>query len=929
MLKRKRVKVACLTLIALTLQSFQPLVLASVSDSMPLRAFLKGSKGNVQYAPESEIEKPQIPSDLFIKKPSEENPYRAGITKDRSVGIFTKNLIIYQENPEEIILPVIVANMAQVKNAKLLGIQVVESSAIIRARLDNINIPLTSIADLAATPDMVLSILISNEGLQKREIFEKGFFRPISLNFKGSHLRVGDSVTLITKANVLVDGEQAELSTQTAITVASLPLVPAGWYLGDAHLHSNFSNPGDYVPYSIHDRAVQALNKGLSWIVMTDHSDGIQSNGMSNYISTINSEQAEHSIPIGPGAEITSVSVHGDPNSISQGDALEYWVDDISPYRLPPTNKYWTGSELIYQIWHNNDYDTGFYPFPAIAHPNGNPSWTNWSNTSWQVIEVLSGSISIDWNAVDTWRSYNRTYKDAIANNAYPMYVMVSNSDAHFDASPGQYGGSWIYAPDYASERRWPIWNALFWGRVSASDGYQYGHSFASMEINGYPQGSIIHVPQYSTLNFKIKTAPLSGLTVKRVQIYGGDWTEWKRWDNPPAGDLTFSMIGPGNNWFYFAVATFANMNGQEVNQVVSNAIFVSAYPTSNLAFDDYARSLSGDVDGDGYAESVALYDYGGATTKIWALFTSGGNQVWWASQPGYFDATKCKSIVGDFNGDGKDDLAVLYNYGGSTIKIWLFFSNGSGFSAPAEAFYSTGWSWDASKVVAGDFTGDGKDDIGILYNYGGTTSALWVFPSTGSSLAYPQRWFYSSNWSWSSSKIIAGNMNGDTYGNNPAYPIDDVMIAYNYGGARTAWHQFTSTRSSFSYSGIWYDSGENNWEWVNSKFAPVDLNWDGKTDIATLYNRGGGKSDIFAFISSGGGFSSIGVWWSGYRDWGRTTVLGGRFNTAGDVMLITGYNNAQTTATLHQSRRSSFWLPIDWWDSGAGNWDYLKSKLY
>ena len=66
--------------------------------------------------------------------------------------------------------------------------------------------------------------------------------------------------------------------------------------------------------------------------------------------------------------------------------------------------------------------------------------------------------------------------------------------------------------------------------------------------------------------------------------------------------------------------------------------------------------------------------------------------------------------VAGDFNGDGRLDLAVA-NYNTGTVSILL--GNGDGtFRAPVD--YSTGLYTTPDAIAAGDFNGDGRLDLAV-----------------------------------------------------------------------------------------------------------------------------------------------------------------------------------------------------------------------
>ncbi|MFF8570932.1 S1 family peptidase, partial [Streptomyces sp. NPDC015408] len=131
--------------------------------------------------------------------------------------------------------------------------------------------------------------------------------------------------------------------------------------------------------------------------------------------------------------------------------------------------------------------------------------------------------------------------------------------------------------------------------------------------------------------------------------------------------------------------------------------------------------------------------------------------------------ANAVRTPAGDFDGDGRSDVGVLYDNGQGSdgtnrTALWTMAGNGTGFGGPVRAWDSaTGgsWDWGRSKVVPGDFDGDGRGDVGVLYDYGrqsdGTNrTALWTLTSSGSGFGKPVKVWDSADggsWAWSRSK--------------------------------------------------------------------------------------------------------------------------------------------------------------------------------
>lgn len=141
--------------------------------------------------------------------------------------------------------------------------------------------------------------------------------------------------------------------------------------------------------------------------------------------------------------------------------------------------------------------------------------------------------------------------------------------------------------------------------------------------------------------------------------------------------------------------------------------------------FDDLAIAAAGeDVGGETEAGAVHII-YGSASGLI-----STGNQVWNQASPGIHGVAEGGDhfaetlAVGDFDGDGIDDLAIGSPFeelggidGAGTVHV--LYGSPSGITSDDNYFWSDPWVVQefanfGSSLAAGDLNGDGRDDLAI-----------------------------------------------------------------------------------------------------------------------------------------------------------------------------------------------------------------------
>jgi hypothetical protein len=206
------------------------------------------------------------------------------------------------------------------------------------------------------------------------------------------------------------------------------------------------------------------------------------------------------------------------------------------------------------------------------------------------------------------------------------------------------------------------------------------------------------------------------------------------------------------------------------------------------------------DYDGDGKSDLVAF----GVVTNgpdvgkgIWYIHMSGGDSL----SGLFFGNTKSTPIDGDFNGDGKTDLAVFNNDG------WWFISQDLGRTAKSYRF------GDANSVpVAADFDGDGATDIGVYQTVSNGTykAGTWFIYSPASRLGRKI------HWGDADYLPAAADFDGDGFADPAAY-----------NPTTGQWHVLYSSSATARRSFIWGNSG--------AIFAAGDYNADGAIDLTAV----------------------------------------------------------------------------------------------
>ncbi|WP_083937030.1 FG-GAP repeat domain-containing protein [Longispora albida] len=274
-------------------------------------------------------------------------------------------------------------------------------------------------------------------------------------------------------------------------------------------------------------------------------------------------------------------------------------------------------------------------------------------------------------------------------------------------------------------------------------------------------------------------------------------------------------------------------------------------------------KSLTaGDYNGDGKAEMGLLVEQPNGYTALHTLSyntttrTFDGLKLAWEA-PYWGTGTRFAS-TGDFNGDGKADLALYYQYSGSHASIFTLNGSADGtLGSFKQQWDAPLWGTGTQSMSAGDFNGDGRSDLALFYHYGGSHVAAFTLTAdaNGTMGGLYTRW-NAPQWGSATKFVKAGNFTGDAK--------SDLALFYDYGDGRVTAFSLTAgadggfTALETIWNGPYWGSGTKHI--AAGKYTTST----GRSDLALLYDYGNMVQTLFAFTpQQAGGFQGPRTMWS------------------------------------------------------------------
>ncbi|MGW8727917.1 FG-GAP-like repeat-containing protein [Streptomyces sp. NPDC055808] len=453
-------------------------------------------------------------------------------------------------------------------------------------------------------------------------------------------------------------------------------------------------------------------------------------------------------------------------------------------------------------------------------------------------------------------------------------------------------------------------------GKTPGSDGNSFGSAFV---IDGITGGT--RIPADTTLSpgksFASRSAKLTMQTDGNLVITSNaNATLWstKTSGNPGAK----AVMGPDGNLRVYAPDGVTKLWGTDLDPSKTPGLTAGGYALlqdrGNLvlyniksqALWSAGTAIRHDYNGDGRSDMASWYTYSDGRSAFQSFLTNSDGTFKqpvgsYTSGAGSWNVDKMRFATGDYNGDGRGDAAMTYDYGGGLMKVFTAFGKpDGGFQAPVVSYTSAkgGWYSESMSLQSGDFNGDGRDDLVVWYSYSDGSDGMFTFTADvrgGFNPPFQAQSLKAGYWDVKHARTVTGDFNGDGR--------DDLAAWYIYDdGSAKLWTYFATPTGALADAVVSYTVA--NWADLNRiDLQAGDFNNDGVDDLALWYDFSDGHDGITTYFYDGkrGGkiTSSAQAWSSAPGNWDHNhmKITTGDFNGDGldDIGAMYGYSDGTT----------------------------------
>ena len=209
-----------------------------------------------------------------------------------------------------------------------------------------------------------------------------------------------------------------------------------------------------------------------------------------------------------------------------------------------------------------------------------------------------------------------------------------------------------------------------------------------------------------------------------------------------------------------------------------------------------FPLGVVGDYDGEGRTDMAVLDQF----TAGWFIRTLAGKTVAWNTPWGFRGVTP---LTDDYNADAKGDLAVF----DTTSGRWYIRTVKGSMIA-----WAVPWGWRGAVPLIGDYDGDARADLAVFDDVNGR----WYIRSVGGSVLA-----WATAWGWPGAVPVPGDYDGDHRW--------DLAVFNNSTGR---WYIRTLAGAVLAWNAAW--------GWPGALPVRGDYNGDGKYDLAVFDTRTG-----------------------------------------------------------------------------------------